>query len=196
MYRLDANFDNFHNIDIDFDQIERVIDAALGQNTFYYAGRNNTQLAPHWADFGGTRNFTELNSHLPAPDITLWYNTYLVLNPNAFAKLESQLMPYGEFLPITIDAITHQLFNCHRIVEVDTAESEQEIIKGEYLGVKRIAFEQPTELSQLLCKTHFDQCTNLYCNDAFKSIVEQCNLGGLNFDVLNQRSVLITEIEF
>lgn len=184
MYRLASDFENFHDIDIDIYAIEDAIDEFLGEDAFYNASIDNTSLASAWEDVGGTFNDTGLTKHSKAPDITVWNGVYLILSEKAHQALEPLLSSAGEFLPITISGERHQLFNCRRIVEVDESKSKQETINGEYLGLLSIAFHPSTELTNLICKTRFDNCSTLYCNDELRKVITDRKLGGMAFEPL------------
>ena len=182
MYRLASDFENFHDIDIDIYAVEDTIDEALGEDAFYNASVNNTPLSSSWKDIGGTFNDTGLTKNSRAPDISIWNGTFLILSSKAIRALEDALPYSGEFLPITINGAEYQIFNCQRIVDVDETKSERETINGEYLGLLTISFSQSTELTNPLCKTRFDNCSNLYCNDNFRQAVVKHKLGGLVFE--------------
>lgn len=106
------------------------------------------------------------------PDITKWIDSTLLLSPRAHRFLADSLNKYGEFLPVVIGKETYQIFNCLTLVDVleDKSSETNIIFNPESIG------------ENLIFKTRFQHCFDLYCLPRFKVLIEELNLKGVVFD--------------
>ena len=179
-YRLDFDHENYFNLDLDIFALKKTVGKSMGRSEFKQYWLNNTSLKEHWQDIGAKWVDVGLNNDAP-PDITVWNGPHLVLNAKALEAFKEILPNYGECMPLTIDGQLHTLFYCMRDVDVDPKNSESDVVEGVWMGIKSIAFEKSTALTNVVFKTQFDRCRGLYCNDDFKAVCEQNNLSGLIF---------------
>lgn len=72
-------------------------------------------------------------------------------------------------------------FNCRTLVDADPTQSEQITDAGQVIGVKRLGFDSKDVGDKVIFKTSFNNCTDLYCSNAFKESVEAYGLTGVEF---------------
>lgn len=181
-YRIDFDYINFLNLDLDMKKLMFTVGKSLGGITaFNNYCWDNKSLTDVWQDVGATFVEVEGLDQTEKPDITTWNGAHFVLSPKAFDLLFEHLSPLGEFLPITIDGQVYQIFNCLNTVEADKSVSEADITDNLWMGVKSLEFKKEDVENNLVFKTRFDRCGALYCGDEFKSLVENFDLKGLTF---------------
>src|SRR5690606_11142021 len=83
----------------------------------YEFTQNNLALTPFWETVQTGFARIEDNENL-MPDITYWVGASLVLSPRAYRYLNEMLAPFGEFLPVVVDADTYYIFNCLAVADV------------------------------------------------------------------------------
>jgi hypothetical protein len=122
----------------------------------------------------------------PVPDICTWMGSSLVFSPKAYEALHSQLDNFGEFLPLLVDDERFYLFNCltHGLHDELFSKSESLNSDGEVLQEERIRFNATDTKEKLLFKTKLNNCSVLYCNDAFRDLYLANQLTGITFDEL------------
>lgn len=117
----------------------------------------------------------------PLSDISFWGN-FLVLNQRAFEHLAQHIGQYGEFLPIDVEGFELTLFNCNTL----GAEVEDRcLIKyqdGFPLGLETLVFDNKDVADKTIFKSRLEGCKALYVNEQFKSICEEHQLSGIEFD--------------
>jgi hypothetical protein len=121
-----------------------------------------------------------------APDITTSSTDMLVLNQKAYDTLKDTLEPFGELLPIVVNDETYYLLNVlHRLPEevIDSENSEYEYYDEEEVGFKTLRFDENKipEDSLIFCVQN-KFAYNIYCDDRFKKLIEDNELGGLYFN--------------
>ncbi len=117
------------------------------------------------------------------PDLTVWDPTCLIMSSKAKTALNSILSPLGEFLELQD---SYHLYNCLASVSGDTADPNKTRVKAETPESAHI----PESLSFIenklgnlpLFKPGFLHNSSFLCNEEFKHIVEQNDLGGLILD--------------
>ncbi|WP_193164107.1 hypothetical protein [Microbulbifer hainanensis] len=182
-YKISFDYINFLNLDLDMKKLMFTIGKSLGgMKAFKNYCWDNKSLADAWQDIGAAFVKVEGLDQTEKPDITIWNGANFVLSPKAYDLLAEQLSPLGEFLPITIDGQTYQIFNCLNTVEADKNVSEAEISDDLWMGVKSLGFKKEDVENNLVFKTRFDRCGALYCGDQFRNLVKIFKLKGLNFN--------------
>lgn len=146
---------------------------------------HNTSLMKGWE--GIVSSFIQADDvvvALPIPDVSLWLSgAALVLSEKAFNVLVDLLADFGEFLPVICTEGVFHIFNCRTLVDADLNQSEQRIERGQVIGIKRLAFKDTDVVDAVIFKTSFNNCTDLYCTDAFKQAVENYHLTGVKFSL-------------
>ena len=118
-----------------------------------------------------------------APDLSTWNMSCLVLSERAKDVLSTYLSDYGELLPLEND---YFLFNCLRSIGSDAIDQTQTSFKIE----SEDSIHIPNELvslpdsikGALLFKPEFSHNSFLICQDEFKNLVVESELGGLLFE--------------
>jgi hypothetical protein len=143
---------------------------------------HNTSLEEGWENIRSNFIQDETVEPLPIPDVSLWLpGAALVLSAKALDAIGSLIDDFGEALPVACEGKQFFIFNCRTVVEADPHHSESLVDSGVVVGVKKLGFAQSDVLKSPLFKTRFDNCTGLYCNEAFKKAVEQNGLRGVKF---------------
>lgn len=178
IYKLRANRDKYLNFFIDPYDIELVM------GDYFLLGQ------PTWADFWKSVNatFYEDSDHggaLLMPDITVWgTSNCLALNQKAYDALSVTLQPFGEFLQVTSEGIPYRVF--HSTLQtglefVDETKSKRTIDEVDYVEMQSLVFNEKLLEKKLIFQTEFNNYRNMYCTEAFKSLVESKGLKGLYF---------------
>ncbi|MFE8070140.1 hypothetical protein QQM79_03695 [Marinobacteraceae bacterium S3BR75-40.1] len=115
------------------------------------------------------------------PDIAPW-RSHLVLSSKAFALLESELAPFGEFLPGYADGEPVTLFNCMTFGEEDKSQTTIEYIDGDPCGLETLAFVEADIKDKPVFKSRMQNGMTLYCTSSFRKLIEEHGLQGLAFD--------------
>lgn len=143
---------------------------------------HNTSLADGWE--GVRSRFVQSDDapQLPIPDVSLWLSgAALVISSKAYEVLSELIAGFGELLPVTSDEGTFYIFNCRTSVDADPTQSEHIIESGQVIGVKRLGFNSKDVGDTVIFKTSFNNCTDLFCSNAFKQAVEAHGLTGVKF---------------
>jgi len=152
-------------------------DAQLLRFSFY-----NTRLKQGWQGVSSRFVQAEDSEPLPIPDISLWLaGAALVLSAQAMDLLGELVGPLGEVLPVNCEGESFFIFNCLHMVKAEPSRSAQILEAGMPVGVERLGFASGDVAVSPLFKTRFDNCTGLYCNQAFKDAVENAGLVGVKF---------------
>lgn len=147
----------------------------------------NTRMSSWWKPLDVTFEARPANPKGSIPDLSGWNDATLVLSPRAFRILGELLEPYGEFLPVSVEGETFHIFNCSTTVKADEESSEHGHAGGMQLGLKRLELREDAK-ETLIFKVPFESCLTLYCNNRFKSAVEDFDLTGVIFD----KNLLVT----
>ncbi len=139
----------------------------------------NISMKDWWS--GLTASFKNIENDPPAPipDISGWRGGSLVLSKKAYDCLNELLAPHGEFLPVDCDNEEFFVFNCLTLALVDEKNSEQNIMDGTFMGIKKIVFNPLDLPGKPIFKTKYDRCDGLYCGDEFAQLVKDCGLTGI-----------------
>ncbi|WP_444932013.1 hypothetical protein ACJJIF_09700 [Microbulbifer sp. SSSA002] len=181
-YKISFNHEDFLNLSIDMMELMFTVGESMGgMKAFDNYPWDNKSIKDVWEDHGGTFIHVDGLDQVEKPDVTTWNRSHLVLSTKAQSVLSEELAPYGEFLPITLDGQPYVIFNCLNTVSADKSVSRADIQNDLWLGVKSIGFSDEEVTSNLIFKTRFDRCANLYCGDRFRDIVEGAGLKGLKF---------------
>ncbi len=144
-------------------------------------GLYNLKLGGWWKPLKARFTTQEGLPDRPIPDLATWVEASVVLSAKAYDALHEYLSDYGEFLEISVDGNPYYIFNNHVFGLPDEINSKKEILDGENVGVEKLSFNSIDTENKLTFKTKFDSCSNLYCNEAFKKIVEDSGLTGIVF---------------
>ncbi len=122
------------------------------------------------------------------PDISVWNMSCLVISKKALEALEPLLEKHGEVFPLNNN---FYLFNCLSSINnsaIDEQNSSFEIDQAnadntELLGIPKKLTLIPSEIKNIeIFKPEFSHNSFLICQDKFKKLVNQENLGGLIFE--------------
>lgn len=116
-------------------------------------GLNDVQLAAWWKPIEGRFTVPQGLPDRPTPDITPWVEAALILSVSAYEKVKDVMTDCGEFLQIQAHGETFYLFNCLNY-----------------------------DPNKPIYKTKFDNCSNVYCHESVKDLVENSDLNGVVFD--------------
>jgi hypothetical protein len=184
IYKTSFNYDSFLSLDINLKDMMFAIGEHIGTKNFLSYSSQNLSLLEYWKD-DFKANFVAVDGLPEAsgrPDITAWNKANFVMSEAAYEVLKLHLAEYGEFLPINIDDKPYYIFNCLNAVEVDSSSELDLSPRGGFLGVKKIGFTNEVVENNLVFKSKFDRGSAIYCGDKFKSLLEDNNLKGLNFN--------------
>jgi len=110
------------------------------------------------------------------PDLTPWIRATILFSPKAYRLLGDTMSPYGEFLPILIENgdtwDEYQIFNCLTMVDAIEEKSSD----------SSIAFDPSSVGDELVFKTAYNSCLDLFCGPRLKSAIEDFGLNGVIFD--------------
>jgi hypothetical protein len=122
------------------------------------------------------------------PDVTTWQTHFLVLNQKAHDALKAILEPLGELLPLEVESGDYYLFNPlarlpEDVIDLERSEYEYHATEEEPVGFKVLYFngDNIPQDKPLFC-VQSDFAYNLYCDDRFKGLVGENELGGLVFN--------------
>jgi hypothetical protein len=177
-YRLKFDRARYMLFDISPDEIE----AKLGD--FFILDE------PRWQDFwvpvdGSFSDESDSGDTLRLPDISCWISDNLVLSEEAKNKLQDHLRPYGELLPVNVEGNRWWVLHVTKLTSdeaVDEERSERVIDESTYKDVKMLAFRDEAVKDLLLFKSEYNDYKSIYCNQAFKDLIEGLGLQGLLFD--------------
>jgi len=143
---------------------------------------------PSWSDFWVEMNAqfyddSDKKNVISIPEITCWITDRLMFSEQAKLELEAKLNQYGEFLPVKCEGIAYYVFNVTNVIDnaVDEEESKRIIEESGYINVEKLSFIEEKVSNNLLFKTHWNGLANIYCNDKFKTMIEQSGYSGLVF---------------
>jgi hypothetical protein len=157
IYQIENQGFDYQELDLEIDDFIDQFPDDMSTLDIHDFSKNNLALAPYWQTV--TTGFSEIegNKNL-LPDITYWIGGTLVLSPAAYRYLGDLLGPCGEFLPVNINGLTYHIFNCLESI-------------GSVKGV--------SPLSRPIIKNQSEFSENLYCDERFKSAIEEFNLNGI-----------------
>ncbi len=122
------------------------------------------------------------------PDVTSWGSNHLVFNRKAYNVASKYLKPFGEFLDVNCEGNDYYLFNILRVAdggEIDQNNSEREFATMDgmtlQVGIKRLKFKEDKLKGAMVFKAEFDEYHRIFCNAAFKRLIEEANLTGIEF---------------
>ena len=110
------------------------------------------------------------------------FDGLLVLKMNAYELLKPLLDEYGEFLKLDVEGIPMVMFNPFTFGQENLPLCEKQYIDGLESGYKSIVFDADDVKDKLIFKSKLTSGLTLYCNEAFKAVVESNNLSGIVFD--------------
>lgn len=120
------------------------------------------------------------------PDISTWEADMLILSHKAYDLLKEELQAYGELLPVEVESDTCYLLNVlARLPEnvIDFEGTEYEYYEEEPVGFRVLKFnEKHIPEDQLLFCVQSEFAYNIYCDDRFKNMIDEKDLGGLYFN--------------
>lgn len=123
---------------------------------------HNISLQPWWRGVSSTFKANFDRTEDPIPDISVWLgNACLVLSEKSYSSLHKALVNSGEFLTVECDGLNFYIFNCLDMVE-------------------NFDFSGTAANQKLIFKTALDNCTELYCTDQFKKLLENMGLKGIH----------------
>lgn len=143
---------------------------------------HNLSLSSWWEKVETTFKPNFDMADAPIPDIAVWLGyASLVLNEKAYDAIGSMLKEFGEFLPIASDGVTYHIFNCRTLVDTDEQHSRKTMFDGLPIGVEKFVFADNHTNDQIVFKSEYNSCVDLFCGDALKNAVEKHQLNGVAF---------------
>ena len=116
------------------------------------------------------------------PDIIIDHGR-LFLNKAGTNALSALIEADGEILPVVFGEQHGVIFNSLKSAEDFDAIDTKLSIKNDWGDLQSLAFFEEKIDSTVLFKCQFDGFTGLFCNDVFKTAVEQTELNGVIFSV-------------
>lgn len=116
------------------------------------------------------------------PDISVW-GSFLVMTQRAVEVLKPFIGSDGEFLPILIDGERFQVFNVMSFGEEDKANTKHEYIDGHPAGLEELKFVESSIADKYVFKSLLQGCNLLYCDEKLKSLCNENDLRGVDFDL-------------
>lgn len=107
---------------------------------------------------------------------------FLLLTQSAYQFLGDKIHPYGEFVKVNTDGESLMLFNPQVFANEDPTLCEMNYIDGFEDGLKSLVFLNEDIQNKLLFKSKLQGGYSIYCNEAFKRLIINSELEGLNFD--------------
>jgi hypothetical protein len=172
----------YQELGLEVDDFIDLIPEDYDELTIHDFSYHNLELSPWWKNVEAEFVQIEHAPSSPVPDISCWIGATLALSPKAYDAVGDLLKPFGEFLPISCNDSTYYLFNCRTFGQVDERQSEQNIVDGEIMSVKRLQFDVVDVQDKVVFKTQYNRCLDMFCGPAFKQRVESKNLSGIVFD--------------
>lgn len=133
-----------------------------------------------WSFFDGS----DSGNVITLPDITLWSTDDIVCNEEAYTVLKNKLDSYGEWLPILIEGVSYWLLHVTKKTGmdfVDLNKSERIVDRVGDIEVRKLTFYSEKIEELLILKTEYNNYKNIYCTEAFKSLLEENDLKGMIF---------------
>ncbi|MCW8126575.1 hypothetical protein [Microbulbifer halophilus] len=176
-YRIKADKDTYGWFELDMEKVLKI----LGRKTYSKFTKTDMSISEKWDDFDARFEPPDgevvVSDH---PDITTWGTSCrLVLNNKAYDVLGSVLSPYGEFLSAPCEGQQYRVFNCRTTKPADESKSERKIVDGLQEGIISLDFNPKDIAGSPVFKTDFDLFRSLYCDERFKSLVEEYGLKGI-----------------
>lgn len=187
-YRLLNNVFEYKEAFVDFKAMRRNYD---GLKVWFNEENNslNDKLLDKWVPVD---ILFEASSHAETsadiPDISIWNMSCLVISEKALDALKSLLETYGEILPLKDG---YYLFNCLKSVASDVIDGQNSSFEieetsntnNELLGTPKKLLLLSSKIKGVdIFKPGFAHNSFLICQNEFKNIVENSNLGGLIFE--------------
>lgn len=115
------------------------------------------------------------------PDLSFW-GGFLVMNSKAKKCLLPLIEKDGELLPILIDGIQYDFFNC-----LSVGKEQQELCAKKYLdgfecGLETLFFDESSLISLNIFKSELEGYKALFVSESFKQCCEEHRLTGVRFD--------------
>lgn len=178
-YRIENDFENCFSLLIE--------NTELGEKMPHYSPKYRAKsklggwVAPK-ASYFKSENYSNVEDVLP--DISLWYFGVLALSPQAYDKLADDMSSGGEFLPITVEGVTHYLFNPLYVAKesaLDLSSATDLVDSGVHIGKQGFSFRESELEGVQVFKTNEDKLVHSYCTEQFKQRLEANGYRGLKF---------------
>ncbi|MPW31964.1 hypothetical protein F9L16_23720 [Agarivorans sp. B2Z047] len=179
-YQLKAPTGSYDALDLDdFTLAEQLGNEELVE-TLMSASMNNTPLSPLWHANIACSYFG--NAKAQGYDISI-SGSFLVLNQTALKVLKPQLESFGEFLPISVEGSTYELFHCLTFgKELKSLFCLTRDLEGVEDGIDSLIFDESDVQDKLIFKSKLQGASAFYCNDALKALLGEHSLSGITFD--------------
>ncbi len=180
VYKIQADNEHYKAFDLD---IEEIFDK-LGEDFDFNFPCLGISVKEKWQTLSSGKYvpIPEYEHATKIPDISDWQSGDLVFSGKACDLLYKHLADYGEFLPVKCDDQNCHIFNVLNIMDVVDVENSAQILdQGVFMGIKKLSFKEGLLTDTLLFKIKYDNLHNIYCTDAFKTLIEKSGLTGLIF---------------
>lgn len=106
-------------------------------------------------------------------------NNYYLIENDGYSFKWLALQADDVIEPLLISDVS--LWLSGAAINADLSQSEQLIEAGQVIGIKRLGFNDADVKAAIIFKTPFNNCTDLYCSDVVKKVVESYSLTGVVF---------------
>lgn len=182
IFRIKNDDFNYQAFALDIDDFIDFVPDEIPENQIIKFSYYNLQLKPWWGEVHSAFKGVGGEERQPLPDVSTWIDATLVLSSRAQSILKLLLSTFGEFLPVQCDHEIFYIFNCLTFGMADEINSKQDIQEGAFMGLKSLQFNTVDVDQKIVFKTTLNRCSDIYCNQEFKNMVESNNLSGIAFD--------------
>ncbi|HFQ5290241.1 TPA: hypothetical protein ACGUPN_004218 [Vibrio vulnificus] len=176
------NIQRYYKV-LEHDPYQRAIDAGDDAllDRLFNEPVTSKGLADVWLE--ESAQFTaHYDTSVNTPDISVW-GSFLVMTQRAVEVLKPFIGSDGEFLPILIDGERFQVFNVMSFGEEDKANTKHEYIDGHPAGLEELKFVESSIADKYVFKSLLQGCNLLYCDEKLKSLCNENDLRGVDFDL-------------
>ncbi|WP_460856882.1 imm11 family protein [Rheinheimera gaetbuli] len=117
----------------------------------------------------------------PLPDVSFW-GGFLLLNGKAKESLLPLIAKDGELLPLIIDGVHYDFFNCMSAGKEQTALCLKKYMDGFECGLETLVFDEGSLQGLNIFKSELEGYKALFVSEAFKKCCEKHHLTGVRFD--------------
>jgi len=105
----------------------------------------------------------------------------LFLSETAYSRLKNELASTGEALPVTYDGGTGYIFNILAIADDSNGVDELQTGYDKHGNLSNFGFHEDVMGKVAVFRTKLDHYLGIFCNAAFKTMVEESGLTGILF---------------
>ena len=117
----------------------------------------------------------------PLPDISFW-GSFLLLNSKAKECLMPLIAKDGELLPLIIDGVHYDFFNCMSAGKEQAELCLKKYLDGFECGLETLVFNEDSLQDLNIFKSELEGYKALFVSEVFKQCCEKHHLTGVRFD--------------